>query len=86
MQITRIEIRKVAPEKGLAGFASCIIDDWLYIGNIAIFTRLNQEGKIRLVFPEKKIKNKKIRLFHPLSSKEYFILEDAIKQQFFKVC
>ena len=84
MKITKIQIKKIIPDKGLSGFVSCVIDDWLYLGNIAVFTRLNQEGKIRLVFPEKKVKDKKISLFYPLSSKEYFILEDAIKQEYFK--
>ena len=84
MQISRITIKKIIPDKGLVGFVSCVIDDWLYIGNIAIFTRLNQEDKIRLIFPEKKVNEKRIRLFHPLSSEKYFELENAIKEIYFK--
>lgn len=84
MQISKIIIKKITPDKGLSAFVSCVIDDWLFIGNIAIFTRLNQEDKIRLVFPEKKVGDKKIRLFHPLNSEKYFELEKVIKQEFFK--
>jgi len=81
MQISRIKIKKLIPVKGHIGFVSCVIDGWLYLGNIAIFSRLNSEN-IRLVFPEKKIGDKKISIFYPLSTEAYFILEKAIFENF----
>jgi len=78
MEITNVKIRKIVPVKGHIGFASCIVDDWLFLNNIAIFTRLSEPSKIRLVFPEKKVLDKKINLFHPLTSQAYFELEQAI--------
>ena len=78
MQITKIKIKKLIPVKGHIGFVSCVIDDWLYIGNIAIFSRLNEEDKIRLVFPEKKIGDKKISIFYPLTNESYFELERIV--------
>lgn len=78
MKISKIVIKKLAPNKGHIGFCSIVIDDWLYLGNIAIFTRLNKEPNIRLVFPEKRIGEKKISIFYPLSSSEYFKLEQEI--------
>lgn len=68
----------MAPNNGHIGFCSVVIDEWLYLGNIAIFTRLNKEPNIRLVFPEKKINDKKMQLFYPLNSDKYFELEKAI--------
>ena len=78
MKISKILIKRLAPNKGHIGFCSVVIDEWLYLGNIAIFTRLNKEPNIRLVFPEKKVGEKKLQIFYPLSSSEYFQLEKAI--------
>lgn len=78
MKITKIKIKKISPNNGHIGFASCVVDDWLFLGNIAIFTRLNEQDKIRLVFPEKKVGDKKIALFYPLSNNAYFELERII--------
>lgn len=77
LNISKIKIKKIIPNEGHVGFASCVIDDWLFLANIAIFTRLNQDN-IRLVFPEKKINNRRISLFYPLDSNSYFELENII--------
>ena len=82
MNITKIKIKKLIPNKGHIGFVSCVIDDWLYIGNIAIFSRLNHPDNIRLVFPEKKIGDKKISIFYPLTTQAYFELEKTILESF----
>jgi len=81
MVVSRIKIKKLIPNKGHIGFVSCVIDDWLYLGNIAIFSRLNSDN-IRLVFPEKKIGDKKISIFYPLTTQAYFELEKAIFESF----
>jgi len=83
MNITKVTIRKVVPKEGLVGFVSFVLDDCLYLGNIAIFSRLNQTT-YRLVFPEKKVKDKVISLFHPVNSDFYFKLEEIINKEFNK--
>jgi DNA-binding cell septation regulator SpoVG len=83
MKISKVKIKKVAPKDGLVGFASCVIDDSLYLGNIAVFTRLNQVDKIRLVFPVKELDNIKIAMFKPLTSDLYYALEVAIADKYF---
>jgi len=82
MNIDKIKIKRVLPEKGLVGFASCTIDDSLYIGNIAIFTRLGDATKIRLVFPIKEVGGARIPVIHPLTSSVYYELEKAIEAKF----
>lgn len=82
MHITRVNIKKVVPKNGLVGFVSLVIDDWLQIGNIAIFTRLNNEEQIRLVFPQKRINNKDVMFVYPLDSAHYFELEKAVLDEF----
>jgi DNA-binding cell septation regulator SpoVG len=82
MQITKVTIKKVAPNEGLVGFAQIIVDDCLCLQNIAIFSRLNQPDKYRLVFPEKKNKDKNISLFYPLTQTFYFELEKIISDKY----
>jgi DNA-binding cell septation regulator SpoVG len=78
MRLSKIKIRKIIPKDGLVGFASCVIDDALYIGNIAIFSRLNEDNKYRLVFPVKEVENNKISIIHPLTQELYYLLEKEI--------
>ena len=82
MEITKLIIKKILPtEKGLVGFVSFVIDDCLYLGEIAIFTRLNQNS-YRLVFPEKRKGDRLIPYFYPLTSEFYFQLEKAVNKKF----
>lgn len=82
MNISKVKIKRVVPEKGLVGFASCVIEDSLQIGNIAIFTRLNEPNKLRLVFPVKEVGSNKISIVHPLTSSLYYELERAIENAY----
>ena len=86
MKVTKIKIKKLSPENGLSGFCSFVIDGWLYVGNIAIFSRKDQEDQVRLVFPEKKVADKTFKLLHPLSSSRYFELEQMIRVKFYNIC
>jgi len=81
MKVSKITIKQIIPDKGHIGFVSLLIDNWLFLNNIAVFTRLNNPEKIRLVFPEKKMDDKKISLFYPLTSDAYFELEKAIQEK-----
>lgn len=83
MVISKIKIKKLIPDRGHIGFVSCIVDNWLYLGNIAIFLRLNSD-QIRLVFPEKKVGEKKISIFYPLVKEKYIELEKIIQEEFNK--
>lgn len=81
MKITSIKIKKIIPQNGLVGFANVVLDDCLFLGDIAIFTKLNKSG-FRLIFPEKKIDGKKIPIFNPITKDFYFFLEEEINKQF----
>ena len=67
--ISEIQIIPIKPQNGLVAFASCVINNQFYIGNIAIHTRLDGLG-YRLVFPLKVLPNgKPIQCFHPICRK-----------------
>ena len=80
MDITQIKIKRVIPKDGLIGFASIVIDNKLFLGNIGIFSRLNKDT-YRLIFPEKKINNKSISLFYPITKEYYFELEELVNKE-----
>ncbi len=80
MNITKVQIRKITPKEGLVGFASFVIEDSLYIGNVGVFSRLNKDN-FRLIFPEKKVNDKKIPIFYPLTTDFYYTLENMVNEK-----
>ncbi len=67
LEISEIQIIPVKPKDGLVVFASCVINNSLYIGNIAIYTSLSKPEGFRLVFPSKTLPNgKDINRVHPI--------------------
>ena len=75
--ITKVVITRILENKWHIWFASCILNSRLKINNIAIFKKLDKPG-YRLVFPEKKIADKKLQIFFPITSEAYFELEKEI--------
>ncbi len=65
MNITEVQITPIKPCNGLVAFASCLLDNSIYLGSIGIQTRLN--GGYRLTYPTKTISNKQINIYHPIS-------------------
>ena len=44
MKISEVSIDLVKPKDGLIGFGSLIIEDGIYLGNIGIMKRVNQDS------------------------------------------
>lgn len=66
--ISEIQIIPVKPKEGLVAFASCVINNALYIGNIAIYTSPTNPEGYRLVYPLKVLPNgKEINCVHPIT-------------------
>lgn len=63
--ISEIQIVPVKPDRGLVGFCSFILYESIYCSSVAIFTR--PDGTYRLVYPTKKLADKDINIFHPIS-------------------
>lgn len=67
LNVTEVEIIPVKPHGGLVAFASCVINNQFYLGNIAIHTKPDGSG-YRLVFPVKVLPNgKEIQCVHPVT-------------------
>ncbi len=82
LSISEVEILPVKPIGGLVGFASCVLNSQVYLGNIGIHTRPDGSG-YRLVFPVKVLPNgKQIYCFHPLTHQAGDLFLQAIIRKF----
>jgi len=76
--ISEIQIVPVKPKDGLVAFASCLINDCLYIGDIAVYTSFG-EKEFRLVYPSKILPNgKQINCVHPITRESGDLIYEAI--------
>ena len=77
MKITEINIVPVKPNGGLIGFASIVLDNRLYLGSIGVYSRLDGIG-YRITYPTKKVAEKNLNIYHPISRDLGKIIEEAI--------
>jgi len=81
--ITEVQIVPVRPQNGLVGFASCVLNKSLYLGNVGIYTSLSSPGTFRLVFPCKKLRNgKNLDIYYPINSDFANALREHIVSKF----
>ena len=67
INLTEIEFIPLKPRQGLLAFVSFIINNAFFVGDVAIYSRLNKEG-FRLSYPTRILKNGlKVDCFHPIS-------------------
>jgi len=86
LHISEIQIVPVKPKDGLVAFASCVINDALYIGNIAIYTSPTNAEGYRLIYPMKVLPNgKEINCVHPINKNTGDIISKAIIKKFKEV-
>lgn len=80
MNITEVNITPVKPTDGLVAFASVVVDGSLYLGSIAVYTKL--DGSYRLLYPAKKVGDRSMDIFHPINRSSSRQIEEVI----FKKC
>jgi len=76
-KVTEIQIKPVKPNNGLVGFASCVVNNELYVSSIGIFTRLNESG-YRITYPTKKVGSDNLQIFHPITQELGKEIESAV--------
>lgn len=83
IQVSEIQIFPVKPKDGLIAFASCVINDSFYVGNIAIYTSPSSHEGFRLVYPSKILPNgKEINCVHPINKEVGELISKAIIGKF----
>ncbi len=85
-EISEIQVIPIKPKEGLVAFASCIINNALYIGNIAIYTSPSTQSGFRLIYPVKILPNgKEINCVHPINKEAGELISKAIIKKFREV-
>jgi len=83
--ISEIQIIPIKPKDGLVAFASFVIDDQFYVGDIAIYTRPSGQD-YRLVYPCKILPNgKRINCFHPINRETGECMKKAIIDKYLEM-
>jgi len=80
IQISEIQIIPVKPQDGLIAFASFLLDGKYYVGSVGVLTRLNGEG-FRLAYPTKKLGEKSLNIFYPISASVGREIEEKVNQK-----
>lgn len=81
--ISEIKIIPLKPKEGLVALASCVIDGKLYLGSIGIYTKL--AGGYRLTYPNKKLGDRSINIYHPINSATGDCIESAIIAEYERI-
>ena len=83
MKISEVNITPIKPQDGLIAFASVVVDDHLYLSSIAVYTR--PDGSYRLLYPTKKLGERILNLFHPISREASKQIEAAIFKRCYEI-
>ena len=80
-KISEIELTPIRGKSGLTFFASCVLDQKFFVGNIALFTKRDGSG-FRCVYPTKVLSNgKQIPIFYPISESVGDTIQSAISHK-----
>lgn len=81
--VSEIQIIPVKPKDGLVAFASCVINNQFYLGNIAIYTSLSSPDTFRLVYPLKLLPTgKQINCVYPINRETGETVKNAIVSKY----
>ena len=75
-KITEVSIMSVRPKDGLVAIASFVLDEKVYVGSIAIYTK--RGGGYRLSYPIKKVGTNRWDMFRPINKEVGDVIEKAI--------
>lgn len=83
--VSEIQIIPLKPKDGLVAFASCVINNQLYLGNIAIYTSPSSPNGFRLVYPARAINGTQLSIAHPITKEAGLVIQKRIIEQYLKL-
>ena len=82
INLSEIDVTPIKPRNGLIAFCSFVINNSFFVGDVAIYSRLDGSG-YRLVYPIKILPNgAKINCFYPINQKSSKIIEEQVFRVF----
>ena len=82
IKLTEIQIVPTKPKNGLVAFVSFVLNNQFFVGDIAIYTKIEGVG-FRLVYPAKTLFNGlKINCFKPITKGAGEAIEQAVMAHF----
>ena len=86
ISVSEIQIFPVRPKNGLIAFVSCVVNDAIYIGNIALFTSFTNPSGFRLAYPNKRMPNgPDASCVHPITKEAGLAISEAILEKYRQV-
>lgn len=80
--VTEIELIPIKAKQGLVFFGNFVLDNRYFVGNVAIYSKLDKPGEFRLVYPTKTLKNgRQIPVFYPIDHKVSDEIETAVSEK-----
>jgi len=83
--ISEIQIIPVKPQNGLVAFASCVINNGIYLGNIAIYTSPSSPDGFRLVYPSRAVRGTQLSITHPITKETGLAIQKQIVKRYIKL-
>lgn len=80
IKVSEVQIRVIKPKDGLIGFASCVIENAIYLSSIGVFSRLDGSG-YRITYPTKKVGESDLQIFHPINKELSSEIEKAVTNE-----
>ena len=85
LAVSEIQIIPIKPKDGLVAFASCVINNQLYLGNIAIYTSPSSLDGFRLVYPSRAVNGTQLSIVHPIAKEAGLIIQKQIVERYIKL-
>jgi len=76
LSITEVNFAPVKESRGHIGFASCVLNNMFFLGDIAIFIR--KDGTLRFAYPDKKVGTKIFNIYYPINQEAGKAVQKAI--------
>jgi len=84
--VSEIQVIPVNPKDGLVAFASCVVNNQFYIGNLTIHSSLSASNGFRVVYPTKVLHNgKSLRIVYPINKESGAIIQRCIVEEYLKL-
>ena len=86
LMLKEISITPIKNKNGLISFASAVINEQLFIGNLALYTCPSSPDGFRLVWPTKILSNgTKLPLVYPINRMTAFAIQKQIVENYLRL-